>query len=139
MMTEIFTGDQYGEVAITEQANGSYLQIESRVASLKKGWHLVIDKDDGEALFCARLSDDFDSMWMLWSIFMKFNGAQKIPYYTYTGRHQKGGDCMSMGEAIEGLLAFAYSEIIWGDEWVTRSQEMHHTSYKYLREAGSIF
>lgn len=136
-MTEIFTGDQYGEVAITEQANGSYLQIESRVASLKKGWHLVIDKEDGQSLFCARLCDDFNSIWMLWNIFMKFNGAQERPYYLYKARN--GGTCMTMGEVIEGLLAFSYSEIIWGDEWVTRSQQMDVTSYNYLLKAGSIF
>lgn len=141
-MTEIFTGDKDGEVAITEAANGTYAQMESRVSALKKGWHLVVDKADGQSLFCARLSDDFDSMWMLWEVFAKLRGLQdigdQIPFYLYKARHD-AGTCMSMGEAVEGLLAFSYSANVWTDEWVTRAQEMDVTSYNFLRSAGSIF
>lgn len=138
-MTEIFTGEKHGQVGITEIADGTYAQMESRVLALKKGWHLVVDKDDGESLFCARLSDEPDSMWMLWEVFAKLNGrAGKIPFYLYKARHH-GGTCMSMGEAIEGLLAFTYSSHVWTDEWVMRAQQMDATSYNFLHSAGSIF
>jgi len=138
-MTEIFTGDKDGDVAITEAANGTYAQMEGRVSALRKGWHLVVDKEDGQSLFCARLSDEFDSMWMLWEVFAKLSGgAGQIPFYLYRARHD-AGTCMSMGEAVEGLLAFTYSVNVWTDEWVTRSQEMDVTSYNFLRSAGSIF
>ncbi len=140
-MTQIFTGDTEGDVAITEEADGTYTQIERRVSSLKKGWHLVIDKKDGQSLFCARLSDEFDSMWMLWEVFAKLvpshEAGSPIPFYLYKARNH--GTCMSMGEAVEGLLAFSYAASVWTDEWVTRAQEMDVTSYNYLRSSGSIF
>ena len=100
MMTQIFTGDTEGDVAITEEADGTYTQIERRVSSLKKGWHLVIDKKDGQSLFCARLSDEFDSMWMLWEVFCKAGAIarsrQSNPFLPIQGKeswdvHEHGG------------------------------------------------